>query len=149
MLLSLSKDHLGSCPDENKVNCSMKECENDKDCSAFEKCCSSGKKCGRRCVDGYRSKLGCIYKGKLYKKDEMFKTNDCTTCTCKLNNKELYYEANCNTENCIKPNCDKTIKVDGQCCPICLKTDGEYFVEFISCTVKILKIILINEKKIC
>lgn len=55
----------------------------------------------------------------------MYKTNNCRTCTCKFNNIKLYYEAECNTKQCIKPNCDKTLQVDGQCCPICFKDDGK------------------------
>uniref|UniRef100_A0A0K0FAQ3 Cysteine-rich motor neuron 1 protein (inferred by orthology to a human protein) n=1 Tax=Strongyloides venezuelensis TaxID=75913 RepID=A0A0K0FAQ3_STRVS len=58
--------------------------------------------------------LGCkTDDGQYYSKNETWKKDDCTTCTCGIDGKNY-----CQTTTCIKQ-CDNPKKVDGECCPVC------------------------------
>jgi len=61
------------------------------------------------------------------KKDLTWKKNGCEECSCLKNNQVF-----CRKPNCPESDCEKTVQVEGECCPMCPErlckaSDGRYF----------------------
>ncbi|XP_033646644.1 cysteine-rich motor neuron 1 protein-like [Asterias rubens] len=69
-------------------------------------------------ANGERDNLPCEYLGKPLLHGESIK-HDCIVCTCDN------YTVSCMFESCPPLNCRHTIKVEGQCCKVCLEANGE------------------------
>lgn len=48
------------------------------------------------------------------KKDLTWKKNGCEECSCLKNNQVF-----CRKPNCPESDCEKTVQVEGECCPMC------------------------------
>ncbi|GAB0185762.1 peroxidasin [Grus japonensis] len=54
-------------------------------------------------------------KGKSYSSNETWKRDPCTVCECKVG------QITCFVESCPPADCEAPVKVQGDCCPVCLK----------------------------
>ncbi|CAN0392602.1 unnamed protein product [Lampetra planeri] len=58
---------------------------------------------------------GCSYDGKIYKNQETFHINACTSCVC------VNGDVSCKEEECARAKCRNSVKKPGVCCPTCPK----------------------------
>ncbi|XP_013888896.1 kielin/chordin-like protein isoform X2 [Austrofundulus limnaeus] len=95
------------------IECSIEDCE-PAVCEDGQKQVKVPGKCCHECQDSGES---CLYQGLLYRSDEQWEVDECTSCTC------VSGDVHCRSERCPPLTCaaDEMLAViPGLCCPHCL-----------------------------